>query len=256
MTVLVTRPNSSGQALAHALKDKGIAALHHDLITFTEGGDLAQLSSALHRCDIAIAISPNAVQFCHQYLQQQGLNWPKSPRYLAIGQKTAHDLSKVTQQYVHYPRVSDSEHFLLLPELAQAQVENKSIVILRGNSGRDLLKQQLIRRGATVDYLTTYQKIAIAWSAQQQLNIWKTNKVDTIVLTSGEQIELFCQPITAIDPTWLSQCTAVVPSERLVAFAHQWPWKQIHCSNGASNQQILRTVTQFGLNDCENMYDE
>ncbi|MDP5255707.1 MULTISPECIES: uroporphyrinogen-III synthase [unclassified Vibrio] len=256
MTVLVTRPDESGQALTQSLIGQGIPALHHALITFAEGRDLAYLWPSLNQCDIAIAISPNAVRFCHQYLHRQGLNWPKSPRYLAIGQKTAHDLSKVTQQYVHYPSVSDSEHFLLLPELTQEQVANKRITILRANSGRDLLKQQLIRRGAQVNYLTAYQKMATTWSAEQQRDIWKKHKVDTIILTSGEQIELFCQPITAIDPKWLSQCTAVVPSERLVDFANQWPWQKIYCSNGASNQQILRTITQFGFNDCENMYDE
>ncbi len=71
--------------------------------------------------------------------------------------KTAHYLSKCTQQKVHYPEVSDSEHLLRLPALQN--VEQQQVLILRGNGGRELIKDALVRRGAKVHYSETYKRI-------------------------------------------------------------------------------------------------
>ncbi|MCV5388272.1 uroporphyrinogen-III synthase, partial [Escherichia coli] len=104
------------------------------------------LTTHLHQAQIVIAVSRHAVQCAQQILTSNGASWPKQAVDLAVGQKTAHYLSKCTQQKVHYPEVSDSEHLLRLPALQN--VEQQQVLILRGNGGRELIKDALVRRGA------------------------------------------------------------------------------------------------------------
>ncbi len=53
--------------------------------------------------DLLFALSQHAVEFAHARLQRQGLPWPTSPRYFAIGRTTALALHTVSGQHIHYP---------------------------------------------------------------------------------------------------------------------------------------------------------
>lgn len=68
--------------------------------------ELPALGDALARLgpdDLLFALSQHAVEFAHARLQQQGLPWPTSPRYFAIGRTTALALHTVSGQHIHYP---------------------------------------------------------------------------------------------------------------------------------------------------------
>ncbi len=86
--------------------------------------------------DLLFALSQHAVEFAHARLQQQGLPWPTSPRYFAIGRTTALALHTVSGQHIHYPLDREiSEVLLQLPELQN--IAGKNALILRGNGGRN-----------------------------------------------------------------------------------------------------------------------
>ncbi len=92
MSILVTRPLPQGEALVSRLRAMGRVAWSFPLIEFTPGRELPALCDALARLgpdDLLFALSQHAVEFAHARLQQQGLLWPTSPRYFAIGRTTA-----------------------------------------------------------------------------------------------------------------------------------------------------------------------
>ncbi len=133
MAVLITRPEPHGQQLCQQLSLHGIDTVYQPLLQVVPGQDIDHLPQSLQQADIIIAVSQPAVQLASQTFQEQNLCWPSNALYIAVGQKTAHVLSKETQQNVHYPSIGDSEHLLKLPELQS--VSNKTIVILRGDGG-------------------------------------------------------------------------------------------------------------------------
>ncbi|WP_117236436.1 uroporphyrinogen-III synthase [Vibrio maerlii] len=239
MTVLVTRPAPQGQALCQMLDLTDIPTLYQPLITILPGAELDQLATMLTSADIVIAVSQHAIEHSQNVLSAHNQAWPKKT-YLAIGQKTAHSLSTVAEQKVNYPETSDSEHFLLLPELQH--IDGKKVLILRGNGGRELIKQALEEHGAIVSYCETYQRAPQEIECQQLVASWQQNSVDTIVVTSGEQLQLLMEQLPSVEHSWITQQYLVVPSSRIAQLANQFGFNKVEISQSASNQDITTAL--------------
>lgn len=193
MRVLVTRPENQGAELCNLIEKMGGMALHQPLIDIQDNLQLSLDDDQLQRSDIIIAVSQYAVYAFHHILTHQQLSLPDSCIYLGVGQKTAHELSKLSQQNVNYPTVSDSEHLLALPELTN--VSGKHVIILRGNGGRELIHDQLCALGADVQYLETYQRryLPLKIDAIKQ---WRSIGIDTELLQMllGD-LQAQCKPL-------------------------------------------------------------
>ncbi|MEH0761951.1 uroporphyrinogen-III synthase [Vibrio sp. 16] len=240
MAVLVTRPGEQGHTLCQQLHDAGITALHHPIISIQPGSELPTLPDHLAECEIVIAVSQHAVTFSHQALQYQNQVWPDRVTYLAVGQKTAHVLSKVTQQKVHYPQIGDSEHLLLLDMLSR--VKGKKVVILRGNGGRELIYDTLIERGATVDYVETYKRENITFRSDLLVPIWQDKQITQLVITSSGQLCHFVDQLSASQRVWLCGLQLFVPSERIVQEALKLGFEKVINTHSASNKDLLAAL--------------
>lgn len=240
MAVLVTRPGEQGIELCSLLERHGIPAYHHPLIDIVADLSDTQLSDHLNHAHFIIAVSRHAAQCAQQILSNNGISWPKHAIYLAVGQKTAHYLSKCTQQKVHYPQVSDSEHLLQLPALNN--VEKQNVVILRGNGGRELIKDALVRRGAKVHYSETYKREFIPFDPVSCVSLWKAQQINQIIVTSGEQLDYLCSQLTSDQLAWLNQRELYIPSQRIADIAIQKGFTQVRCTGSASNQELLAAL--------------
>ncbi|MFB9213924.1 uroporphyrinogen-III synthase [Vibrio sinaloensis] len=240
MAVLVTRPGEQGKALCRQLTDAGMLALHHPVISIQPGDQLTTLASCIEQCDYIIAVSQHAVTFSHQVLQHHHQLWPDRVIYLAVGQKTAHVLSKVTQQKVHYPEIGDSEHLLMLDALTN--VMGKKIVILRGNGGRELIFDTLIARGAKVEYVEAYKRENIAFRSELLVPIWQDKRITQLVITSSGQLEYFISQFSEPELLWLYNLTLYVPSERIVQEALTLGFNKVFNTNSASNNDLLAAL--------------
>ncbi|MDA0150339.1 uroporphyrinogen-III synthase [Vibrio sp. LaRot3] len=240
MTVLVTRPGQQGQALCQQLNDQGIPALHHPLISIEAGEQLSSLSSILHQFDIIIAVSQHAVDFAHTHLSNHNLTWPTSATYLAVGQKTAHNLSNSCHQTVHYPQVSDSEHLLEISQLQR--VNGKKVLILRGNGGRELIYDTLVERGAEVEYCAVYERKNLEFRSDLMVPLWQDKQVTQLIITSSGQLEHFWQQIDPRYTSWLLQLALYVPSERIAIEARRFGFCNVISTGSASNRDLLATL--------------
>ncbi len=240
MAVLVTRLGEQGVELCSLLVKHGISAYHHPLINIVADVSDTHFCEHLNQAQIIIAVSKHAVQCAQQIVISSDLSWSQQAIYLAVGQKTAHYLSKCTQQKVHYPHVSDSEHLLQLPVLNN--VQNKDVLILRGNGGRELIKDILIRRGANVHYSETYKREFIPFDPVSCVSLWKAKQINQIIVTSGEQLEYLCSQFTSEQLAWLNQQELYVPSQRIADIAIHKGFTQVKCTGSASNQELLAAL--------------
>ncbi|MGO1296086.1 MAG: uroporphyrinogen-III synthase [Vibrio sp.] len=239
--VLVTRPLDSGEQLCQQLRERGIEAHHHPLIDIKPGREQVGLSHALAHSDIIIAVSQYAVSFTSEILAEQGASWPQYCRYFAIGQKTAQCLSKACGQPVHFPQISDSEHLVALPEMAD--INGQHIIILRGNGGRDVIYDTLVAKGAKVSYKEVYQRIARPTPVQQCLKQWQTMGINTIVITSKQQLMIFMDFFKDSATNWPIQQTLVVPSDRIAHYAEALGFTQIIVSGSAHNADLVAALS-------------
>ncbi|RJX65299.1 uroporphyrinogen-III synthase [Vibrio sinensis] len=237
MTVLVTRPGQQGLSLCQQLEKVGVSSIHHPLITFRAGDELPLLPDNINNVDIVIAVSQHAVTFAAQIMNQAEKSWPSTISYLAVGQKTAHVLSKTTQQQVHYPNISDSEHLLNLPPLLD--IKNKRVLILRGNGGRELIYDTLSARGANVEYIEAYQRQNRAFNANVHIPRWQEEQVNKLIITSSGQLNHFIEMMNSTQLNWVFKLTLYVPSERIAIEAHQLGFVSVVNTGSASNKDLL-----------------
>ncbi len=243
MSVLVIRPEEQGRELCHQLKDAGIEALLHpmiDLIPLNPAEELFSMPSGQGKADRVIAISQHAVAFTDQLLRQRKQSWPERTRYLAIGQKTAQHLSKLTKQQVNYPKVSDSEHLLKDPLLAA--VSGLNIIILRGKGGRELLANQLSSKGANVIYRDVYRRELRPFDAESCVPLWQSKQVNRLVVTSYEQLELFVSQLPKHFHDWLFALSIYIPSERIARLAQDMGFKTTITVGSASNSDLVAAL--------------
>ncbi|WP_439233526.1 uroporphyrinogen-III synthase [Klebsiella pneumoniae] len=245
MSILVTRPLPQGEALVSRLRAMGRVAWSFPLIEFTPGRELPALGDALARLgpdDLLFALSQHAVEFAHARLQQQGLPWPTSPRYFAIGRTTALALHTVSGQHIHYPLDREiSEVLLQLPELQN--IAGKNALILRGNGGRELSGATLTERGARVTFCECYQRSAKHYDGAEEAMRWQSRGVTTLVVTSGEMLQQLWSLIPQwYREQWLLHCRVVVVSERLALQARELGWQEIQVADSADNDALLRAL--------------
>ncbi|GMQ48033.1 uroporphyrinogen-III synthase [Vibrio sp. 10N] len=250
MRVLVTRPESQGTELCTLIENVGGYALHYPLIDIQFSALDSSHLTQLRQADIVIAVSQYAVYGLSLHFSTHPDGTPNHAIYLGVGQKTAHELSKLVQQNVHYPSVSDSEHLLALPELED--VVGKRIVILRGNGGRELIFDELTKRGAHVHYLQLYQR-QYRPVEPAAIHQWQQAKIDTMVVTSAEQLAHLVSVMPEAQHTWLKQQRLLVPSERIAKQAIAQGFNNVTNSQGASNPTLFAALQRLktGLNNDE-----
>ncbi|MDD9195358.1 uroporphyrinogen-III synthase [Aliivibrio sp. S3MY1] len=245
MTILVTRPEQESQALCDALQALGHPAISYPLLTIHPGKELSQLPelfSSLSDGDFLIAVSQHAVEHTQHYLQRHQIEWKKGVSYLAVGQKSAQHLKTYISDPVHFPTPSDSEHLLALPILNR--VAGKKALILRGNGGRDLIYQALEALGAEVNYCEAYQRKMTPFDGKLNAKKWQAQNINTIIITSGEQLSFFTSQFAGTDLDWVLHCRLLVPSERINQLGQQLGYQHIETVGGASNSDLLHYISE------------
>ena len=150
-TVLITRPLGREVRLRALIEQAGGSVVHYPVFkiqtpTDLEVEQLLRLRDQLHSFAIAIFISPTAVE-------QSQIYFPALPEHLSIisiGSKTTQALSL---QNIHTDIEApdhNTESLLQSPHLQAPNIQGQRILIFRGNGGRPLLGDTLVRRGAQV----------------------------------------------------------------------------------------------------------
>lgn len=165
-------------------------------------------------CDLLIFTSTNAVEFL---LQRRPAPWnvdAANPRIAAIGTATASYLSAHSITVDLLPaKAKGSEQLLDLLQQTELIV-NKRITIVRGNSGREKLRNDLSMAGAAVRYLEVYQRSLPQISPQTAKLTFEKAAPDIISITSDLGLKNLCHLLPADSHQTLFSTPLVVNSER------------------------------------------
>ena len=124
-------------------------------LQLADDAPLRALIARLPQFQLAIFISPNAVQHGMQAIQRAG-GLPAALQVATVGFGSASALHDYGVKVIAPQLRFDSEALLALPEMQQ--VRDKRVAIFRGDKGRELLGDTLASRGATVEYVTCYHR--------------------------------------------------------------------------------------------------
>lgn len=245
MAVLVTRPDERGQQLVDMLAKAGVVAIHLPLFNIEAGAELNGLPNKfaqLKAGDYVFAVSKSAVDFADKALKNTGFVWRDDLQYFTVGQGTAQHFAMTTTLAVHYPTTQENSEGVL--QLAAMQnLQGKTILILRGNGGRELLSEQAQQRGANVEIVECYRREPIVYNSTET-SLCKRAGVQTIVATSAEILTQLVDFVPQNEHNWLKSCQLITMSERISHLAQALGWQNVIVSPRADNQTLLQTLLQ------------
>jgi uroporphyrinogen-III synthase len=166
--VVITRPLAQAGPLAHALRAAGHVVEVLPLLEIHPLADLAPLQTALAQLSsyaLVAFVSPNAIDAAFAHIGR----WPDGVALAVLGEGSraalaARGLTAATATIVSPPdsAASDSEHLLAAMDLGA--LRGRRVLIVRGESGRELMADGLRAAGADVTTVAAYRRCVPALS--------------------------------------------------------------------------------------------
>jgi uroporphyrinogen-III synthase len=228
--VLVTRPGERAGNLARLVEQAGGRAWLFPAIEI-EDLPAPRALGELERFDLAVFISPTAAS---KVVERLGA-WPRGLRAAAVGGGTRRELERRGVAGVIAPQgQADSEALLALPEMQQ--VARKRVVIFRGEGGRELLGDELRRRGAEVEYAECYRR-----TRPQGERHWSDAQVHAVTVSSSQGLANLFE---MLDPAFLRARPLFVPHPRVADTARGREVRDVVLA-GPSDEQVLDALMAY-----------
>jgi len=245
--VLVTRPAGQADALCAAVEAAGYTAHSQPLLELQALSELPpsqrQLLLDLDRYQHVIFISGNAVHFGMACIEDY---WPQVPvglTWYAIGDATAALLHGFGIEAVTPGSAMTSEGLLAVPQLQT--VADQRILIIKGEGGRATLREELLRRGASVDELACYRRACPDLPAGElaaRLSEWR---IGLVMISSGEGLDNLQTLLRWPETTKFRHICVIVPSERIARLAQEAGFKQVVTAENASDVAMLHALEEW-----------
>jgi uroporphyrinogen-III synthase len=232
MRVLITRPQPDALELAALCEQQSITPCVFPTTKFVVAPDVKKLTFNPAPEDIIIFVSKPAVTYAAQAFDLTQFE----SQFVAVGQGTAALLQQVGVKQVTSPEQHNSEGMLQLSELQH--VKNKTIYIVRGQDGRELLAQALTERGALIQYVEVYQRHCASPDAAILQNAC-AKKLDAIVATSRSSLENLLKLATPQTRAILQKTPVTIMSKTMLHFATHQGFTRFIPLESAQNSHII-----------------
>lgn len=241
LRILNTRPKRQAQKLSQTILEAGgipveCPTLEIRAVNPSWVQDLPDLTT-VHQ---AIFISANAVHHCFKRLTQHNIKWPTHIEVIAIGQSSATALTKYGLLSNEIPEYPNSEHLLSLNTLKH--VANQTVLLFKGEGGRSLIEEDLLRKGAKVLPQLVYKRVMPKINAELITSIWRNDRVDIILLTSEQSINNLFKMFGHEALEWIQSKPCLVISERLAKAASLFGIQEIVVSHP---ERMINTLFDY-----------
>ncbi|MET3131495.1 uroporphyrinogen-III synthase [Oxalobacteraceae bacterium GrIS 1.11] len=203
-TVVITRPLAQAGPLAERVAALGLPVLVLPLLEIHPLADGTALAAALAELDtyaMVAFVSPNAIEAAFAHI----VRWPAGVTLAVLGEGSraalaAHGLTSACADIVSPPDTapSDSEH--LLGSLDLVRLRGRRVLIVRGESGRELMADGLRLAGADVTVVAAYRRCVPALSAALAATLrGLLARNNDWVITSSEALRGLLQLLAEMD---------------------------------------------------------
>ena len=256
LTVLNTRPVARQAGLSAAIKAAGGRAVELPLLSIAPLQDAAAKARIegsiedLAQFAVLVFVSVPAAEIGVDLIRRR---WPRLPPgliALGLGPATGEALRPLLQ--VPEPELEDltiviadgsgSEAVLDLPMMSPARLQGRRVAVFRGRGGRELLAQGLQQRGAQVEYVEVYERVAVAYRPGEVAAVMAREGVDAAVITSVEALGCYSAALGP-DMAAASLIPLVLPSARVQDAARQAGFPHAVNAAGSDAPSLLRALS-------------
>ena len=214
LTVLVTRPAAQCAMLCAEIEGQGGSAIAFPAVEIEPVAVQATVAAADY--DLVVFVSVNAVEHGAQQVIKSART-----RIAAIGRATAAALAAAELAADIVPEGGfNSEALLAHPELQLTS--GARVLIVRGEGGRELLRDTFAEHGMVVETREVYRRVRPNVDAAKVAEVearWSDEGIDVATATSIETLQNLQALLTEHGRQLLSGTALLVPSRRIVAAA-------------------------------------
>ena len=176
---------------------------------------LAEQLGVLESFDVILFTSANAVRFGASLLDQK-----RDLTLAALGPATARALNQAGYRVAIQPAGESFDSEALLSDPRLERVAGHRILIIKGTRGRDLLHQELTRRGATVVCAEVYERVPASLSAAALAAVQERFATGEMRVITATSLELGAALLNAVPLKLRSEFERahwLVPGERVAS---------------------------------------
>jgi uroporphyrinogen-III synthase len=214
LTVLVTRPAAQCVVLCEEIVRRGGNAIPFPAVEIEPVAVQAAAESLDY--DLVVFVSVNAVEHGARQVTRSART-----RIAAIGRATAAALAAGELAADIVPEAGfTSEALLAHPQLQLAS--GARVLIVRGEGGRELLRETFVAQGLSVETREVYRRVRPNVDAAKVAEVearWLHEGIDVVTATSIETLQNLQTMLTEHGRQLLSSTPLLVPSRRIVAAA-------------------------------------
>lgn len=200
LRVLITRSREQASDFARLLRRHGaetfeVPAIHiQPPLTWAE---LDEAIAALEGYQWVIFTSANGVRFFYQRLRAAGLDVRalKGVRVCAIGPATAQELERGGLSPDLIPTEYRAEG--ILEGMGRQSLNGMRILLARAAEAREILPEELQRRGAQVDVIAAYRTVRPPEQEVQVQELLRSKGIDLVTFTSSSTVKNFMDMLPA-----------------------------------------------------------
>ena len=249
IALISTRPQKTNVQLSDDLKNSEIKLLSFPLTEIHPLNNYQIFDEVIENIKTyqhIIFISTNAVHFFVERVKKLSLQIPKNLIFSSIGPTTKLLLQKKLSVDVHSPiKTFDSEH--LLKEKIYNNVEGQKILIIRGEGGRETLKNALEEKGAIVNYGECYVRKYVDIDLNQLKNDLVNYHHQFFLFSSTNSAKHFIHQLSKVDSSWLQNIKIIVNHKKIGQQLNKI-FKDIFVCNNIDTQNIRKLIVSESLN--------
>lgn len=234
--VLVTRPEAQAQTLSERLGSFGAEVLALPTIEIVAIPPASWPLVSFIEQDMLVFVSRNAVQCFAAGFKRE---LPNNLQCVAVGAATARCMADLGLKVdIQAPPPAGSDSLLALPEMQD--VAGKQVMIVRGETGRELLADTLTARGATISYLEVYRRCIPSYDLTRLADVLS---VDWLVVTSIVGLQNLCH---IVNNDALKLKNLLVVSRRIEQFAIALGFQHVVVSVDVSDAAVVNRIVEIG----------
>jgi len=234
--VLVTRPAEQANTLSEALLAEGAAVVSLPVIEIEAIDPAIWTSMDLSEQTMLVFVSRNAVQY---FVAGFKGKLPEEIQCVAVGAATARCMLALDLRVdIQAPPPAGSESLLALP--AMQFMAGKQVMIVRGETGRELLADTLVARGATISYIEVYRRCVPSYD---EARIAEAMTVDWLVVTSVAGLENLCQ---IVNNEAIKLKILLVVSTRIEQVAIGLGFQHVVVTEDVSDTAVVERIVEIG----------
>ena len=243
IALVSTRPYEKNIVLLKQLVGTNISLLNYPLTEIKPLKNYAKFDSILNNLkqyQHIIFISTNAVHFFSERLKSLKILLPRHIMYSSIGPTTKKILENEFNIDVHCPKKTyDSKH--LIKNKIFNNLQDEKVLIIRGEGGREVLKDMLEEKGADVHYGECYIRNYLSINLNKLQNEAQNYHSIFLIISSSESAKHFLTQNKNHDRDWLESVNIIVNHSRIKDVLRLIS-NNIIVSNDLSEISILRII--------------